>query len=113
MMVDVMLVSGHLSLVSLFRTPLVKTLTGLTPVQFKKKKTISLSSLPLLFLHSGAWRSCFCSLRRGFHFCLFLSSNWVWRYPEEMLFKFAIEESILDAESWLLIYRGLRSVSDH
>lgn len=38
MMVDVMLVSGHLSLVSLFRTPLVKTLIGLTPVQFKKKK---------------------------------------------------------------------------
>lgn len=49
MMVDVMLVSGHLSLVSLFRTPLVKTLTGLTPVQFKKKKRQFLYLLCLYF----------------------------------------------------------------
>lgn len=49
MMVDVMLVSGHLSLVSLFRTPLVKTLIGLTPVQFKKKKRHFLYLLCLYF----------------------------------------------------------------
>lgn len=68
MMVDVMLVSGHLSLVSLFRTPLVKTLTGLTPVQFKKKKKdnffiFSASTFPpfwsleVLFLFFKTWLS--------------------------------------------------------
>lgn len=100
-MVDVMLVSGCLPLVSLFRAPIVKAPIDLTLVQLKKKKkdkpppapftTISLSPLlPLLFPTFWNLAVLCLFLTTGFHFCLFRNSHWMLRYPEEMTFKLVI-----------------------